>query len=113
MAGFLDDGTGYSRPSITLLPFRDDGQQSALRQATPEALTEALDCAIVGCDREVVMAKIKLESVFDVKPDAAFEARLDAEAEADVAAGQVISHESVCEWLTKLAKGERVPPPPV
>jgi predicted transcriptional regulator len=59
------------------------------------------------------MAKTKIESVFDVKPDAALELRLDAEAEADVAAGRVIPHERVCEWLTKLAEGERVPPPSV
>jgi len=59
------------------------------------------------------MARTKIEAVFDVKPDAALEAHLDAEAEAEVAAGRVISHERVCEWLTKLAEGERVPPPSV
>jgi len=43
--------------------------------------------------------------------DEAEEARLDAEAEADYAAGRVVSHECMCEWLAKLAKGERVPAP--
>ena len=58
------------------------------------------------------MAGIKSKSIFDIESDETVEARLDAEAEADYAAGRVISHERMCEWLTKLAKGERVPPPP-
>jgi predicted transcriptional regulator len=57
------------------------------------------------------MAEAELKSVFDLEPDAAHEARLDAEAEADYAAGRVVPHERVVEWLTKLANGERVPPP--
>lgn len=57
------------------------------------------------------MAEPKSESIFDLPPDAAAEARLDAEAEADVAAGRVVPHERVRDWLAKLAKGERVPPP--
>lgn len=54
------------------------------------------------------MADTDFKSIFDIEPD---EARLDAEARADVAAGRVISHERVREWLTKLARGEREPPP--
>jgi predicted transcriptional regulator len=57
------------------------------------------------------MAEAGVKSVFDVPLDEAEEARLDAAAEADVAAGRVIPHERVREWLLKLAKGERVPPP--
>ena len=57
------------------------------------------------------MAEPESKSIFDMEPDAAHEARLDAEAEADYAAGRVVSHERVREWLAKLAKGERVPPP--
>jgi predicted transcriptional regulator len=57
------------------------------------------------------MAEAEFKSVFDLEPDADHEARLDAEAEADYAAGRVVPHELVVEWLTKLAKGERVPPP--
>ncbi len=60
---------------------------------------------------KVPMAAAELKSVFDLEPDEAHEARLDAEAEADYAAGRVVSHERVVEWLTKLAKGERVSPP--
>jgi predicted transcriptional regulator len=57
------------------------------------------------------MAEPEVKSIFDVPPDAAAEARLDAEAEADFAAGRVVPHERVREWLLKLAKGEKVPPP--
>jgi hypothetical protein len=57
------------------------------------------------------MAKTKERSLFDMPPDAAAETRLDAEAEADVAAGRVVLHERVREWLKRLAKGEKVPPP--
>jgi hypothetical protein len=57
------------------------------------------------------MAKTNERSIFDMPPDAAAEARLDAEAEADVAAGQVVPHERVREWLKRLVKGEKVPPP--
>jgi len=54
-----------------------------------------------------------VKSIFDIEADEAVEARLDAEAEADYAAGRVISHERMCEWLTRLANGEKVPPPEV
>jgi hypothetical protein len=59
------------------------------------------------------MADSDTKSIFEMEPDAEHEARLDAEAEADYAAGRVISHERMCEWLAKLAKGEKVPPPSV
>jgi hypothetical protein len=59
------------------------------------------------------MADTDIKSIFDIEADEAVEARLDAEAEADYAAGRIISHERMCEWLTKLAKGERAPPPEV
>lgn len=39
------------------------------------------------------------------------DARLDAEAMADAAAGRVVSHERVREWLMKLAQGIREPRP--
>lgn len=57
------------------------------------------------------MADTETKSVFDIDPDEATEVRLDAEAEAAYKAGRVVSHERVSEWLTKLAKGERAPPP--
>jgi predicted transcriptional regulator len=57
------------------------------------------------------MAETESKSIFDIEPDAATEARLDAEAEAAYKAGRVVPHERVRDWLTRLAKGERVPPP--
>lgn len=59
------------------------------------------------------MAEPKPKSIFDMEPDEAHEARLDAEAEADYAAGRFVTHDRVREWLAKLAKGERIPPPEV
>jgi predicted transcriptional regulator len=52
------------------------------------------------------MAEPELKPIFATPPDAAHEARLDAEAEADFAAGRVVPHERVREWLLQLAKGE-------
>ena len=57
------------------------------------------------------MTETKPRSIFDTPPDAATEARLDAEAEANCAAGRVVPHERAREWLARLAKGEKVPPP--
>lgn len=57
------------------------------------------------------MPDTEIKSVFEIEPDPETEARLDAEAEAAYKAGRVVSHERVREWLTKLANGERVPPP--
>ena len=47
--------------------------------------------------------------MFDISPDAATEARLDVEAEADALAGRVVPHDRVREWLAALARGERTP----
>ena len=69
------------------------------------------DCGIVQGSRKVPMADTSVKSIFDMEPDAAHEARLDAEAMAAYRAGRVVPHERVREWLMKLAKGERVPPP--
>ena len=57
------------------------------------------------------MGDTELPSIFDMEPDPQQEARLDAEAMAAYKAGRVVSHERVAEWLEKLARGERVPPP--
>jgi predicted transcriptional regulator len=57
------------------------------------------------------MADQEQKSIFDMEPDEAHEARLDAKAEADCAAGRVVPHERVREWLLKLANGERTPRP--
>jgi predicted transcriptional regulator len=57
------------------------------------------------------MAEPKLKSLFDIPPDAAAEAAADAAANAEIEAGQGVPHERVREWLAKLAKGEKLPPP--
>ena len=63
--------------------------------------------------QEVLMPDSDTEttSIFDIEPDEELEAQLDAEAEADVAAGRVVPHERVREWLMQLARGQKVPPP--
>ena len=49
--------------------------------------------------------------VFDMPPDEAADACADATAEADVKAGRIVPRSSVHDWLVRLVKGERVPPP--
>ena len=57
------------------------------------------------------MAKSQPESVFDIPPDEAAEARLDAEAEADYAAGRVVPHAEVVKWLESWGKPDELPCP--
>ena len=49
-------------------------------------------------------------SIFDDIDDAA-ESAADARAEADVAAGRLISHDAVSRWLMSWGKSERLPRP--
>jgi len=49
-------------------------------------------------------------SIFDTIDEDAL-LRAIEEGRADIAAGRVVSHQIVVEWLEKLARGERVPPP--
>jgi predicted transcriptional regulator len=57
------------------------------------------------------MAVFEPKSVFETPLDEVEEARLDAIADAEIEAGKGVPHERVREWLAKLAKGERLPPP--
>ncbi len=52
----------------------------------------------------------KVASIFDEADDAE-EAAADARAEADVAAGRVVSHEAVSRWLKSWGTAERRPRP--
>jgi hypothetical protein len=61
--------------------------------------------------RRMLMADIENRSTFDMGSDPALEARLDAEAEVAYTAGRYVEHGRVREWLMKLSKGERLPPP--
>ena len=51
------------------------------------------------------------KTIFDIDPDEALEARLDAEAEAAYAAGRVVSHARVVEWLNSWGKPDELPRP--
>jgi hypothetical protein len=57
------------------------------------------------------MPDTKIESVFDIPLDEAAEVAADAAADAEIVAGRGIPHDVVRQWLLKLAKGEKVPPP--
>jgi hypothetical protein len=57
------------------------------------------------------MSNAKFESVFDMPPDEAEEARLDAVADAEIDGGLGVPHTKVREWLLNLVKGKRTPPP--
>jgi predicted transcriptional regulator len=57
------------------------------------------------------MTETKFRSLFDIPLDAAAEAAGDKAAEAEIEAGQGVPHEEVRVWLSKLAKGEKLPPP--
>lgn len=50
-------------------------------------------------------------TIFDITTDDALEARLDAEAEAAYAAGRVVSHAEVVEWLRSWGTAEERPRP--
>jgi hypothetical protein len=50
------------------------------------------------------------KSIFD-EIDETEEARAIAEAEAEIDAGQGVSHKKARQWLRKLAKGKAAPPP--
>jgi predicted transcriptional regulator len=60
---------------------------------------------------KVSMADTETKSIFDLEPDEAAEAAADAVADAEIEAGKGVPHEEVREWLLKLAKGEKLPPP--
>ncbi len=51
------------------------------------------------------------QSIFDVEQDEALEARLDAEAEAAYAAGKVVPHAKVVEWLKSWGTPDELPRP--
>jgi predicted transcriptional regulator len=57
------------------------------------------------------MPASRQRSIFDVPPDAATEARLDAEAEADYAAGRVDPHADVVKWLQSWGNPDELPCP--
>jgi predicted transcriptional regulator len=59
----------------------------------------------------VPIAENETKSILDLPLDEAEEARLEAEADAEIDTGKGVPHERVREWLLKLIRGEKVPPP--
>jgi len=57
------------------------------------------------------MAEPELKSIFDKEPDEAEEARLDAEADAAIDAGQFVTHDRVVEWLKSWGTPNELPCP--
>jgi predicted transcriptional regulator len=65
---------------------------------------------VQGC-RKVHMADPDVKSIFDTPLDAAEEARLDAQAEAEIDAGKGIPHAKVRAWLESWGKPNELPCP--
>jgi predicted transcriptional regulator len=57
------------------------------------------------------MAEPELKSIFDKEPDEAEEARLDAEADAAIDAGQFVTNDRVVEWLKSWGTPNELPCP--
>ena len=68
-------------------------------------------CATVQSRRKVLMADNEGKSIFDNPPDEAEEARLDAAAEAEIEAGQFVTHDKVVEWLKSWGTPDELPCP--
>jgi predicted transcriptional regulator len=57
------------------------------------------------------MADTEMKSFFDIEPDEAEEARLDAAADAEIEAEQFVTHDKVVEWLKSWGTPEELPCP--
>lgn len=66
---------------------------------------EAVSVTLTGMDDP------QTKSIFDTPPDGAREAELDARAEADIAAGRVVLHAEVVEWLESWGTDKPLPCP--
>ena len=81
-------GSARPRPRLTFFPLRFTWR-----------------CTTWHSRKKVPMAGPDVHSIFEVKSDAAAEARLVAEVKAAFAAGRVVPHERLRKWLGKLANG--------
>jgi hypothetical protein len=99
-----------THPTCHALPpdARGKGPQAGAWWEGDRSFSGAISCGKIGGAKDGQMAEPK--SIFD-EIDEKAEARAIAEAEADIAAGRVVPHAKVREWLLKLAKGEVTPPP--
>jgi predicted transcriptional regulator len=57
------------------------------------------------------MAEPEPKSIFDLEPDEAEEARLDAAADAEIEAGHFVPHDKVVEWLKSWGMPDELPCP--
>jgi predicted transcriptional regulator len=57
------------------------------------------------------MPDTEAKSIFDLVPDEAEEARIDAEAMADYETGRVVPHAKVVEWLASWGTEDALPCP--
>jgi predicted transcriptional regulator len=57
------------------------------------------------------MADTGTKSIFEIEPDEAEEARLDAEADAAIEAGRFVTHDKVLEWLKSWGTQDELPCP--
>jgi len=57
------------------------------------------------------MADTTMKSIFDSEPDEAEEARLDAEADAAIEAGQFVTQDRVVDWLKSWGTPNELPCP--
>jgi predicted transcriptional regulator len=57
------------------------------------------------------MSEAENKSIFDMEPDEAEEARLDAIADAEIEAGQGVPHAKVVEWLKSWGTDNELPCP--
>jgi predicted transcriptional regulator len=66
---------------------------------------------MISACRKAAMADPVARSILDAEPDEALAARLDAQAEADFAAGRVVPHAEVVAWLKSWETADELPCP--
>lgn len=57
------------------------------------------------------MAETDPKSIFEIERDEAEEARLDAAADAEIEAGQFVTHDRVAKWLKSWGTPDELPCP--
>jgi predicted transcriptional regulator len=70
----------------------------ASMEGTSECAARLHSSALNSC-RTISMPEGETKSTVDIEADEALQSRLDAEAEADYAAGRTVPHAKVAEWL--------------
>ena len=105
MAVSLPHGAGLHEEGLSQPPYRS-GDLGRLPCYTPSPT-----CGIAKTCGKVPMADTETKSILEAEPDAAEEARLDAEAWAAYKAGRVMPHAKVVEWLKSWGTSNVLPRP--